>query len=419
MEEGDVATHVASIREAFARSFDPSLEPILTPSDERYIPFPIQYPDLHKMAKQAEASIWHVGEIKQLPDDLVDWAKLTPNERRFIKYILAFFAVSDGIVMENISVNFAHEVQVYEARSFYAWQNAIEEVHAETYGTLILTYVPPTSVAVVTPTGNGWLLNEGQSNQYLPNDKVLVHPETETVMGRVAELGDEPTELQDLVEATIVPEQTFLFRGVRTLPVVAKKTQWAQKWMDASVATFPERLFAFAIVEGVFFSSSFCAIFWLKKRGLMPGLSFSNQLISKDEGLHCDFALLLYSHLRQRMPTALVHAMMEEAIQVECQFVDEVLRVDLIGMNAGLMKQYVRFVADRLLVASRYPKLFHDTNPFDWMDLISLVGKSNFFERDVAEYAKSGVDVPGRDASSLNPTTVSNNARVFSLDEDF
>ena len=305
-------------------------EPLLQPSDRRFVLFPIQYPELWKMYKKSEASFWTAEEI-DLAADRTDWdSRLTADERHFVSHVLAFFAASDGIVNENLCARFATEVQVAEARCFYGFQIAMENIHSETYSLLIDTYI---------------------------RDK---------------------------------EERARLFDALHTVPCVQKKADWARRWIGES-ARFAERLVAFAVVEGIFFSGSFCAIFWLKKRGLMPGLAFSNELISRDEGLHCDFACALYAMLQEPLADETVHAIVDDAVQRETEFVCDALPVGLIGMNAKLMAQYVRFVADRLLVALHAPKLYDAANPFDWMELISLQGKTNFFEKRVAEYQKSGV----------------------------
>lgn len=295
------------------------------------------------MYKQAEASFWTAEEI-DLSADLKDWEKLNPGEKHFITHVLAFFAASDGIVNENLAVNFMREVQLPEARCFYGFQIMIENIHSETYSLLIDTYIKDTA------------------------------------------------------------EKNRLFHAIDTVPCVQKKAEWALKWI--SRGSFAERLIAFAAVEGIFFSGSFCSIFWLKKRGLMPGLSFSNELISRDEGLHCDFACLLYGMLEEKLPVETVHRMIADAVSIEQEFVTDALPVNLIGMNAKLMSQYIEFVADRLLVALGCPKIYNATNPFDFMELISLQGKTNFFEKRVAEYQKAGV---------MGQTS----ENVFKTDEDF
>jgi ribonucleoside-diphosphate reductase beta chain len=297
------------------------------------------------MYKQAEASFWTAEEIDLAPD-LVDWEeKLNDNERYFLRHVLAFFAASDGIVNENLAVNFMQEVQYPEARCFYGFQIMIENIHAETYSLLIDTYI---------------------------RDPI---------------------------------EKDRLFHAIDTVPCVAKKAEWALRWIGNG--TFAERLVAFAAVEGIFFSGSFCSIFWMKKRGLLPGLSFANELISRDEGLHCDFAALIYSELIDKLPPEKVQEVIRGAVELEHEFVRDALPVKLIGMNAALMCQYIEFVADRLLVSLGVPKIYVTQNPFDFMDLISLQGKTNFFERRVSDYQKSGV-------MSSKP-----HQKTFSLDEEF
>ena len=319
-------------------------EPILKENKDRFVLFPIKHQDIWEMYKKAEASFWTAEEIDLNPD-LQDWDnKLNDDEKHFIKHVLAFFAASDGIVNENLAVNFMNEVQYPEARCFYGFQIMMENIHSETYSLLIDSYIRE------------------------PNEK------------------------------------DRLFHSIDTLPCVGKKAEWALKWIGNG--TFAERLIAFAAVEGIFFSGSFCSIFWLKKRGLMPGLTFSNELISRDEGLHCDFACLLYSQLKNQLPKEKVTAIITNAVGIEKEFVTDALPVRLIGMNADMMCQYIEFVADRLLVALGCPKAYNVTNPFDFMELISLQGKTNFFEKRVAEYQKSGVMGKKED-------------NVFKLDEDF
>eukprot|EP00560_Eucampia_antarctica_P004283 CAMPEP_0197838480 /NCGR_PEP_ID=MMETSP1437-20131217/36669_1 /TAXON_ID=49252 ORGANISM="Eucampia antarctica, Strain CCMP1452" /NCGR_SAMPLE_ID=MMETSP1437 /ASSEMBLY_ACC=CAM_ASM_001096 /LENGTH=393 /DNA_ID=CAMNT_0043446467 /DNA_START=104 /DNA_END=1285 /DNA_ORIENTATION=- len=320
-------------------------EPMLTQCSNRFVLFPIQHTDVWEMYKKAEASFWTAEEI-DLASDMKDWKRLTDNERHFVSHILAFFAASDGIVNENLAANFATEVQIAEARCFYGFQIAVENIHSETYSLLIDTYVR------------------------------------------------DPTERNRLLNA------------IDTVPCVAKKANWALRWCDSDNASFAERCVAFAAVEGIFFSGSFCAIFWLKKRGLMPGLCFSNELISRDEGLHCDFACLLYKKLINKLPEQRIVEIITNAVEIEQEFISDALPVELIGMNSGLMRQYIEFCADRLLAALECSKHYNTPNPFEWMDMISLQGKTNFFEKRVAEYAKSGVGV---DASE----------QVFDLDADF
>ncbi|SNR51213.1 MULTISPECIES: ribonucleoside-diphosphate reductase small subunit [Hymenobacter] len=320
------------------------MEPLLTENPNRFVLFPIQHNDVWQMYKKAEASFWTAEEI-DLSQDQKDWENLNEGERHFISHVLAFFAASDGIVNENLAVNFMQEVQMAEARCFYGFQVMMENIHSETYSLLIDTYIKD------------------------PKQK------------------------------------DYLFNALETVPAVAKKGEWAIKWINSE--NFTERLIAFAAVEGIFFSGSFCSIFWLKKRGLMPGLTFSNELISRDEGLHCDFACLLYKdHLQNKLPESRVHEIIRDAVTIEQEFVTDALPVNLIGMNAQLMSQYIEFVADRLLDALGYSKIYGASNPFDFMEMISLQGKTNFFEKRVGEYQKAGV---------MSERT----SNAFSLDEDF
>jgi len=322
-------------------------EPLLEENKSRFVLFPLRYKAVWEMYKKAEASFW-VAEEVDLSGDLVHWARLTEDERHFIKHVLAFFAASDGIVVENLAVRFMKEVQIPEARCFYGFQIAIENIHSEMYSLLIDTYVKD---------------------------------------------GD---------------EKNHLFNAIETVPTVKKKAEWALRWIDSQDGSFAERLIGFAAVEGIFFSGSFCSIFWLKKRGLMPGLCFSNELISRDEGLHCEFACLLYRMLNNRPSPSVPTQIIREAVEIEKEFVSESLPVALIGMNATLMCQYIEFVADRLLVSLGCEKYWNATNPFDWMESISLTAKANFFERKVSDYAKAGVVVE-REKSQ----------KIFSLDEEF
>lgn len=325
---------------------NPQDEPILKENKDRFVLFPIEKNDIWQFYKKAEASFWTAEEI-DLSQDLKDWENLNDGERHFITHVLAFFAASDGIVNENLAENFVSEVQYTEAKFFYGFQIAIENIHSETYSLLIDTYV--------------------RDNK----------------------------------------EKDKLFHAVETIPCVKKKADWALRWIDNG--SFAERLIAFAAVEGIFFSGSFCSIFWLKKRGLMPGLTFSNELISRDEGLHCDFACLLYNdHLINKLPTDTVEKIIIDAVEIEKEFVTDAIPVKLIGMNAELMCQYIEFVADRLLLELGCSKQYNATNPFDFMEMISLQGKTNFFEKRVAEYQKAGVM---KDASD--------DSLKFSLDEDF
>jgi len=304
-------------------------EPLLQDNPNRYVLFPLQDMDIWAMYKKHVASFWTAEEI-DLSEDAKDWAKLTKDEQFFIKHVLAFFAASDGIVLENLMENFGVQLQLPEARCFYAFQAAMENIHSETYSLLIDTYV------------------------------------------------EDPKEKDEL------------FKAMHTMPAIAAKAEWAIKWM-CEEAPFAQRLVAFAAVEGIFFSGSFCSLFWLKKRGLMPGLTFSNELISRDEGLHTDFACLLYGKLKKKLDVSVVHEIIEDAVKSEIQFVTEALPVNLIGMNADLMSTYIQFVADRLLHALGYPKLWRVQNPFDWMQMISLQGKTNFFEKRVGEYQRANV----------------------------
>lgn len=321
-------------------------EPLLQDNKDRFVIFPIQHNDIWQFYKNAEASFWTAEEVDLSPD-LHDWQnKLNDNERFFISRVLAFFAASDGIVNENLAINFLQEVQYPEARCFYGFQIMIENIHSEMYSLLIDTYVKDPA------------------------------------------------------------EKDYLLRAIETIPCVTKKAKWALRWITKG--SFAERLIAFAAVEGIFFSGSFCSIFWLKKRGLMPGLTFSNELISRDEGLHCNFACLLYvNHLQNKLSEETIREIIVDAVVIEKEFVTDALPVKLIGMNAELMCQYIEFVADRLLVALGCNKVWNATNPFDFMELISLQGKTNFFERRVGEYQKTGV------------AQTNSEQNTFSLDEDF
>lgn len=320
------------------------MEPILQENKSRFVLLPIRYPEVWKMYKQAEASFWTAEEI-DLGPDLADWEKLNDDEKHFVKHVLAFFAASDGIVNENLAEQFLKEVQIPEARCFYGFQIAIENIHSETYSLLIDTYIRETE------------------------------------------------------------EKARLFNAIDTVPCVAKKADWAMQWINAT-DSFAARLVAFAAVEGIFFSGSFCSIFWLKKRGLMPGLTFSNELISRDEGLHCDFACLLYSMLENKLPEATLRKIITDAVAIEKEFIIDALPVSLIGMNAKLMAEYIEFVADRLLIALGSSRVYGTANPFPWMEMISLQGKTNFFEKRVSEYQKAGV-------------MADKTKQVFTLDEEF
>ncbi len=318
---------------------------MLAENPDRFVLFPIKYGTIWEWYKKSVASFWTAEEV-DLTQDINDWEnKLTDNERKFIKHVLAFFAASDGIVNENLVLNFMREVQIPEARCFYGFQVAIENIHAEMYSLLIDTYIKDPK------------------------------------------------------------EKDFLFNALQNLECVSKKGQWALRWID-NAPSFAHRLIAFAAVEGIFFSGSFCSIYWLKKRGLMPGLTFSNELISRDEGMHCDFACLLYSMLENKLDPAEVKAIITEAVEYEKEFVTDALPVSLIGMNAEMMGQYIEFVADRLLMSLGCEKAYGTANPFSWMDMISIQGKTNFFEKRVGDYAKAGLMTKRED-------------QMFSIEADF
>jgi len=322
-------------------------DPILTPSDKRFVLFPIKYESMWKMYKKAESSFWTVEEV-DLSNDLDHWEGLEEEERHFICHVLAFFAASDGIVNENLLFRFGAEVQVPEARAFYGFQIMMENIHSEMYSLLIETYI------------------------------------------RDAD------------------KKRELFNAIFTIETVKKKAEWALKWISNVNQPFSTRIVAFACVEGIFFSGSFASIFWLKKRGLMPGLTFSNELISKDEGLHTEFACLMHEHLINKCPHETVLNIVKEAVSIEKEFLAECLPVKLIGMNCELMCEYIEFIADTLLINLHLPKYYKTKNPFDFMENISLNGKTNFFEKKVAEYQKSFVGTMGMDDSF-----------VFRTDEDF
>lgn len=320
-------------------------EPILEENPNRFVLFPIKHDDIWAFYKKSEASFWTAEEI-DLSQDINDWEnKLNDNERHFIKHVLAFFAASDGIVNENLAENFVNEVQYTEAKFFYGFQIMMENIHSETYSLLIDTYI------------------------------------------------------KDAVD------KDYLFNAIENMDCVKKKADWALRWIDNG--SFQERLVAFAAVEGIFFSGSFCSIFWLKKRGLMPGLTFSNELISRDEGMHCDFACLLYNdHVNQKLTTEVIEKIIRDAVEIEKEFVSDSLPVNLIGMNAEMMCQYIEFVADRLLISLDCEKIYGAENPFPWMEMISLQGKTNFFEKRVGDYKKAGVMSKKEE-------------QVFTLDDDF
>lgn len=339
-------------------------EPLLQENGQRFVLFPIKYNEVWQMYKKAEASFWTAEEI-DLSKDLHDWNnKLTDDEKYFISHILAFFAASDGIVNENLVERFSAEVQIPEARCFYGFQIMMENIHSETYSLLIDTYIKEAA------------------------------------------------------------QRTYLFNAIDTIPCIRKKADWALKWITDKKSTFATRLVAFAVVEGIFFSGAFASIFWLKKRGLMPGLTFSNELISRDEGLHTDFACLLFSLLNNRPSKEVVKEIIVDAVRIEQEFLTEALPCALLGMNSNLMKQYIEFVADRLLVALGNEKIYKSTNPFDFMENISLGGKTNFFEKRVGEYQKAGVMASTKKApvdSDGNPTPKVEdvNGGDFSFDDDF
>nr|WP_294795153.1 ribonucleoside-diphosphate reductase small subunit [uncultured Mucilaginibacter sp.] len=318
-------------------------EVLLRENKDRFVILPIKYPAIWEMYKKCEASFWTAEEI-DLSDDMKHWENMNDGERHFISHVLAFFAASDGIVNENLAVNFMSEVQLPEARCFYGFQIMMENIHSETYALLIDTYIKDPA------------------------------------------------------------EKDRLFHAIDTVPCVGKKAEWALRWINNG--SFAERLIAFAAVEGIFFSGSFCSIFWLKKRGLMPGLTFSNELISRDEGMHCEFACLLYRMLETKLSKEAATAIITDAVEIEKEFISDALPVSLIGMNAKLMSQYIEFVADRWLGELGYDKVYGASNPFDFMEMISLQGKTNFFEKRVGDYQKSGV---------LN----NQESKSFSLDEDF
>lgn len=302
------------------------VEPLLAPDDNRFVMFPIQHNDVWEMYKKQIDCFWRPEEI-DLSKDMTNWETLTGDEQHFISMILAFFAASDGIVLENLASRFMREIQISEARAFYGFQIAMENIHSHTYSLLIETYI---------------------------KDK---------------------------------EEKNKLFHAIENFPCIKKKSDWAQKWIHDNRSSFATRLVAFACVEGIFFSGAFCSIFWLKKRGLMPGLTFSNELISRDEALHCEFAILLYNKLLKKMDKSRIHEIIKEAVEIETEFICEALPCRIIGMNSVMMTQYIQFVADRLCVQLGYKKIYNVSNPFNWMELISLDRKTNFFEASVSEYA--------------------------------
>jgi len=309
-----------------------SQELLLAPDDNRFVMFPIKCDDIWKMYKKQVDCFWRAEEI-DLSKDITNWESLNADEKYFISMILAFFAASDGIVLENLASRFMNDVQLSEARAFYGFQIAMENIHSETYSLLIETYI---------------------------KDK---------------------------------DEKSKLFNAIANYPCIKKKSDWAQKWIHDNRSSFATRLVAFACVEGIFFSGAFCSIYWLKKRGLMPGLTFSNELISRDEALHCEFAVLLYSKLQKKIDKARIHEIIKEAVEIETEFICDALPCKIIGMNSDLMTQYIKFVADRLALQLGYKKIYNVTNPFPWMELISLESKTNFFEKRVSEYALATKDM--------------------------
>ncbi|KAL1894918.1 Ribonucleotide-diphosphate reductase (RNR), small subunit [Sporothrix stenoceras] len=332
-------------------------EPLLQENPQRFVLFPIKYHEIWQMYKKAEASFWTAEEI-DLSKDLHDWNnRLNDDERYFVSHILAFFAASDGIVNENLVERFSGEVQVPEARCFYGFQIMMENIHSETYSLLIDTYIKDPA------------------------------------------------------------RRTYLFNAIETIPCIRKKADWALRWITDEKSTFAQRLVAFAAVEGIFFSGAFSSIFWLKKRGLMPGLTFSNELISRDEGLHTDFACLLFSHLNNRPSKQVIEDIIVDAVKIEQEFLTEALPCALLGMNSTLMKQYIEFVADRLLVALGNEKVYRSTNPFDFMENISLGGKTNFFEKRVGEYQKAGV--MANSAKKEGEETQGKGEGDFTFDDEF
>ena len=321
-------------------------EEILNENNHRYVLFPLKYNKIFGLYKKALASFWTVEEV-DLSKDANDWKKLNENEQHFIKNILAFFAGSDGIVLENLGVRFMQDVKIPEATCFYGFQIAMENIHSEMYSLLIDTYIKDTQ------------------------------------------------------------EKNFLFNAIDNIPCVAKKAKWAIKWINDDTSDFTKRLIAFAAIEGIFFSGSFCAIFWLKKRGLMPGLTSSNELISRDEGMHTDFAVAIYGLIEKKLDFETIKEIITEAVQIEKEFINDSIPCRLIGMNSDLMSQYIEFVADRLVMQLGYEKIYNSKNPFDFMEMISLEGKTNFFEKRVMDYSKANV---GNNSSSY---------KEFNLDADF
>ena len=321
-------------------------EPLLDTQQSRYVIFPIQHDEFWKMYKASEANFWTTEEL-DLSKDMKDWIKLNDNEHHFVEHVLAFFAASDGIVNENLVERFCQEVQILEAKFFYGFQIAMENIHSETYSLLIDTYIKDVS------------------------------------------------------------KKHELFNALETIPCIQKKAAWAQKWINDKDSPFVNRVIGFAAVEGIFFSGAFCSIFWLKKRGLMPGLCHSNELISRDEGMHTEFAVLMYHNLKDKPSPTIVQQIIEEAVAIEKEFITKALSCELIGMNADLMSQYIEYIADRLLDMFQVPKIYHSANPFDWMEMISVQGKTNFFEKRVGEYS-----------NKANPNVDSEKSEL-AFDDDF
>ena len=321
-------------------------EPLLNNDDNRFVLFPIKQPNLFQLYKKALASFWTVEEV-DLSKDMNDWYSLSHDEQHFIKNILAFFAGSDGIVLENLGVRFMNDIKNAEARCFYGFQIAMENIHSEMYSLLIDTYITDTQ------------------------------------------------------------EKDKLFNAIETIPSVAKKAKWAIKWIDDTQSNFATRIVAFAAVEGIFFSGSFCALFWLKKRGIMPGLTSSNELISRDEGMHTDFAVAIYQMLNETLNSSTINDIIKEAVEIEKEFIIDSIPCKMIGMNSLLMSEYIEFVADRLVVQLGYDKIYNAQNPFEFMEMCSLDGKTNFFEKRVMDYSKANV------------TSAVSNKREFSLDASF
>jgi ribonucleoside-diphosphate reductase beta chain len=341
-QHDSIQIHEAAVAKKKKREAD---EPLLQDNPNRFVIFPIQHADIWKMYKDHVAVFWRPEEL-DLSKDMKDWTKLSAGEQHFLKRVLGFFAGSDGIVMENLAQRFMTEIQIPEAKFFYGVQMMMETVHSETYSLLIDTYIEERA------------------------------------------------------------EKTDILRSIQTVPCIQKKAEWALQWMSSDEADFATRLMAFAAVEGVFFSGAFCSIFWIKQRGILPGLTASNEFIARDEGLHTEFACLLYSKCKHKLPKTKAHKLIREAVKIEKEFITEALPCSLIGMSAPRMAEYIEFVADRLLVTMGYPKIWETVNPFPWMEKISLEGKDNFFEKRVTNYALAGV---GQDATKAS----------FSLTEDF